>query len=76
MIWLGESCPILYVELTEGLPNEIQRLWEAKSPVEEFQKVLDNWVEAHRTGCEMYEKYLTAKRMVGRRPQMGTAASE
>ena len=59
--WLGEAYPILHVELTDGLPNEMQRLWEAQVPVEEFQKVLDIWVEAHQMACEMYEKHL-AKR--------------
>ncbi len=39
----------------------MQRLWETHAPVEEFQKVLDIWVEAHRTGCEMYSKRLLAE---------------
>ena len=60
--WLREAYPILHVELTEGLPNQMQRLWEAQVPVEDFQKVLDTWVEAHPMGCEMYEKHLPAKR--------------
>ncbi len=59
--WLREAYPILHVELTDGLPNEIQRLWEAQVPTEEFQNVLDIWVEAHRMACEMYEKHLPAK---------------
>jgi hypothetical protein len=51
--WLRETYPILYLELVDTLPNEIHRLWSEHAPLEEFERILDVWVEAHRTACEM-----------------------
>lgn len=54
--WLGERHPTLYDELTARLPDEIHRLWAEKAPLEEFERILSIWLEAHRTACELYEK--------------------
>jgi len=56
--WLGEAHPALYAELTARLPDEIQRLWEAHASIDDFQSVIDLWIEAYRTGCEMYQREL------------------
>jgi hypothetical protein len=61
IIWLRQACPALYLELTEGLPNKMQSIWEAQAPVEEFQNVVNIWLKAHRTSCEIYEKYLGSR---------------
>jgi hypothetical protein len=62
IVWLGDACPILYTELTERLPDKIQRLWEAQAPLDEFERVLDLWKEAHRTGCRIYRQHLVAEK--------------
>jgi len=62
ILWLGDACPILYTELTERLPDKIQRLWEARAPLDEFERVLDLWKEAHRTGCRIYRQHLVAEK--------------
>jgi hypothetical protein len=56
--WLDDACPILYTELTERLPKEMQRLWEARAPLDEFERVVDLWMEALQTACKMYEQHL------------------
>jgi hypothetical protein len=52
--WLGEKHPALYGELTANLPDEIHRLWTDRAPLPEFQRILDLWLTAHETACEMY----------------------
>jgi hypothetical protein len=61
IIWLREACSTLYAELLERLPDEIQRAWESRAPIEEFQDVVNIWLKAYRTGCEMYEQYQNPK---------------
>jgi hypothetical protein len=53
MIWLGTARPDLYAELTENLPNEIQRLWSEREPLETFESVLTMLVALHRRCCEL-----------------------
>lgn len=55
ILWLRDAFPLLYVELIDGLPDEMDRLWSGHAPLKEFEQILDVWVEAHRTACEMYK---------------------
>lgn len=59
--WLAEHEPALYEELTGRLRDEINWLWDAHAPIEEFQRVLDAWIEAHRQGCALYREFLAAQ---------------
>jgi hypothetical protein len=52
--WLGEKHPPLYEELTARLPDEIHRLWVERASLEQFDRILGLWLEAHRTACELY----------------------
>jgi hypothetical protein len=54
--WLGEKHPPLYEELTARLPDEIHRLWVERASLEQFDRILGLWLEAHRTACELYCK--------------------
>jgi hypothetical protein len=54
--WLGEHHPSLYHELTCSLPDEIHRLWTEHVPLTEFQEILELWLMAHRTACELRTK--------------------
>src|SRR5215471_10514555 len=54
--WLRQNHPALYDELIVGIPDEIHRLWNGRAPLDEFQHILDLWLEAHRTGCEVYRR--------------------
>src|ERR1700693_1602698 len=38
--WLERMRPDLYTELTAWLPDEIQRLWSERAPLEQFEAVL------------------------------------
>jgi len=59
--WLRENHGTLYEELVLRLPDEIHRLWEEKAPLADFQRILDLWLVAHRTGCEMYQSALAQR---------------
>lgn len=52
--WLRQNHPALYEELIVRLPDDIHRLWVERAPLGEFERILEVWIEAHRTGCEMY----------------------
>ena len=52
--WLQKGNGTLYEDLTSRLPDLIHRLWEAHAPVEEFQRVVDEWLTTHRRACELY----------------------
>ncbi len=54
ILWLEQANPILYLELTGRLPDEIHRLWEARGPLEQFENVLARLVQTHRQACELY----------------------
>jgi hypothetical protein len=54
IVWLGTARPDLYIELTEHLPNEIQRLWSEREPLETFESVLARLVVLHRRCCQLY----------------------
>src|ERR1700694_2389478 len=45
--WLGEKHPSLYDELTAHLPDEIHRLWVERASLEQFDRILGLWLEAH-----------------------------
>ncbi len=55
--WLEKHQPALYRELMEELPGEIGRSWDARAPLDQFQYVLDRWVDAHREACVAYERF-------------------
>ena len=52
--WLGENRPMLYEELVVQLPDKIHQAWVGRAPLAEFERILDLWLEAYRTGYKMY----------------------
>ena len=52
--WLRQNRPMLYDKLAVQLPDKIHRLWKERAPLVEFERILDLWLEAHRTGCKMF----------------------
>jgi len=70
--WLGETNPRLYAELTERLPEDIQRLWEAHAPLEQFEKVLAHLLDAHRSACAVYKAHLEARQRSPRKETSGS----
>ncbi len=57
--WLGTVHSDLYAELTSNLPDEIQRLWSERAPLEQFEAVLARLVSIHRWCCDLYRVELT-----------------
>ena len=51
---LQKGDPALYEELTSRLPDFIHKLWAARAPLEEFEHVVNAWLDAHRRACESY----------------------
>lgn len=56
MEWLEKVNPGLYHEICAQFPNEIDALWEAKAPLEQFKAVLLEWVEAHRMAVSQWRR--------------------
>jgi hypothetical protein len=52
--WLRQNRPTLYEEWVVRLPDQIHRLWEGRAHLVEFERILNLWLEAHRTSCMMY----------------------
>ncbi len=52
--WLRKGDPALYEELTSRLPDLIHWLWTGHAPPEEFQRVVDEWLAAHRRACLLF----------------------
>jgi hypothetical protein len=52
--WLGTARPDLYARLTSNLPDEIQRLWSEREPLEHFETVLARLVSLHRQCRDLY----------------------
>jgi hypothetical protein len=65
--WLGTARPDLYAELTSSLPDEIQRLWSERAPLEQFEVVLARLVSFHRQCCDLYRAALTESSSGNRR---------
>jgi hypothetical protein len=52
--WLSTARPPFYAELTSHLPDEIDRVWSERAPLERFEAVLARLVSLHRRCCELY----------------------
>ena len=55
LVWLRESCPSLYRDLTTRLPDRIQSLWEQGAPLEEFKRAIVGLVEAQGRALNFYK---------------------
>ncbi len=61
ILWLGEAHPDLYDELTEWLPDEIHRLWEAHAPLQQFEETLARLVSEHQRAVALYRACLATQ---------------
>jgi hypothetical protein len=55
ILWLETVDPGLYDRLTCALPDLISRLWKAHAPLDEFQRVVDEWLATHRRACSLFK---------------------
>jgi hypothetical protein len=53
-IWLRQRNHRLYAELIERLPDDLNRIWSARGPLDDFERVLARWSETHSTACALY----------------------
>lgn len=67
ILWLETAHSDLYMELTSRIPDEINRLWNSRAPLEEFEGVLDRLVNTHREGCRLYREEKARNKMEGSR---------
>ncbi len=54
--WLKGANPVLHRILTQDLLRQIDKLWDGRAPLDEFQAVLDKWVNAHAQVVKLYER--------------------
>jgi hypothetical protein len=54
-VWLRSHAPRLYADLTDRLPDRIQRLWEEGASVEEFKLAVRRLEESHRAARGFYD---------------------
>ncbi len=47
MQWAEKHHPDLYYRVTNELPAEWERLWDANASLDDFQAAVDRWVAAH-----------------------------
>jgi hypothetical protein len=52
--WLASANPERYAELTSRIPDEIDRLWNERAPLKQFESELAYLVSVHRRCCEDY----------------------
>jgi hypothetical protein len=61
ILWLEKAAPELYADLTERLPDEIHRLWEAFAPLGQFDETLVRLVSQHRRASVLFRAYLASR---------------
>ena len=54
--WLKRANSVLHRILTQDLLRQIDKLWDVRAPLDEFQAVLDKWVEVHAHVVKLYER--------------------
>ncbi len=54
ILWLETADSDLYDRLTCRLPNLISGLWNAHAPLNEFQTVVDEWLNSHERACTLF----------------------
>ena len=53
--WLKRDHSSLYCSFYVDIPRRIDELWKAGAPIEEFQALLDGWVDVHKQGVDSYK---------------------
>ncbi len=56
--WLEQTYPFLYRKLIDTIPNELHRLWSQHKPLEQFERVLQEWISTHEQGCALCRAHL------------------
>lgn len=76
-VWLKSACPALFETLYVKLPVEIDRTWEPRVPLSEFQSVLDRWVQAHQEAVNLWKSRTEKAAMMNPpRTKGGTRAAQ
>jgi hypothetical protein len=58
ILWLETADPQTYSELTSQIPDEIDRLWNERATLEQFDVVLTEFLNTHRRACELFCAHL------------------
>jgi hypothetical protein len=54
ILWLERADHSLYDSLTCSLPNLISRLWNARAPLNQFERVMDEWLAVYTRACVLF----------------------
>jgi hypothetical protein len=70
-VWLDVCHRDVYRRLYVELPSRIERLWDRHSPIPEFERALDEWVNAHQEACSLWKAECTkeSSNEIGREPK-------
>jgi hypothetical protein len=60
--WLKKNRPMVYEEFVVRLPEKIHLLWAGRAPLSEFERILDLFLEASRTSCDVYRGACAGRR--------------
>lgn len=63
--WAERDAPALYQRATAELPQKIHDYWTARVPLEDFKRLLDEWVEAHAALCSAYRTWSSSGKVQG-----------
>jgi hypothetical protein len=55
--WIEQERPDLYQHLMVVLFEKINEMWNAQAPVEQFQKMLEEFAQAHAKACAEYRAW-------------------
>jgi|SRR5712671_3908320 len=54
--WAGVHSPHLYRQVIVDGPEAIHKSWTEQAPMDQFQRILDSWVDAHKHLCQLYSE--------------------
>jgi hypothetical protein len=75
ILWLETADPQAYAELTSQIPDEIDRMWKERAPLEQFEAVLSRLVSVHWQCREACVRARTRSKRVPKTSQLGFGTS-
>lgn len=57
LAWAETAYPKLYPRMLTIPMEQVDKLWREHAPLDQFESVLTDWIEAHRTAGKLYAEY-------------------
>jgi hypothetical protein len=75
ILWLETGDPQAYAELTSQIPDEIDRLWKERAPLEQFEAVLSRFISLHLRCRNAYVRAWRCSKSVPKTSQLDCGTS-